>query len=110
MNYYMLAILEKFPVPLAVGLCLPKECTLSDVEGFKPTLLKGIKSVLPNMMEYVKGLDTINYQITVDDLIVVDPKVENAKVTKFTRSSLFTLTLMCIFAMTVIISTLVVWK
>jgi hypothetical protein len=51
MNYYMLAILDKFPVPLAVGLCLPKECTLSDVEGFKPTLLKGIKAVLPNMME-----------------------------------------------------------
>jgi len=31
MNYFLISILEKFPVPLAVGLCLPSVCTLSDM-------------------------------------------------------------------------------
>lgn len=55
MNYYLVAILDKFPVPFGVGLCLPQECTLEDVEGFKPTLLKSIEAALPNMFEEVKG-------------------------------------------------------
>lgn len=78
MNYYLVAILDKFPVPFGVGLCLPQECTLEDVEGFKPTLLKGIEAALPNMFEEVKGFQDMDTELTVDDLRVVDPVAENA--------------------------------
>jgi hypothetical protein len=37
-NYFMLTILEKYPVPFGVGLCLPQQCTLDDLNEFKPYL------------------------------------------------------------------------
>jgi len=81
MNYYLVSILDKFPVPLAIGLCLPQDCSIEDVEGFKPTLLKTIQAVMPNMIEDVKGFDKIDSQISIEDLRIIDPKQENADVT-----------------------------
>jgi hypothetical protein len=31
MNYYLVSVLDKFPVPMGVGLCLPEQCSLEDV-------------------------------------------------------------------------------
>lgn len=36
---------------------------------------------MPNMIEEVKGFDKIDTGVTLDDLRIVEPKVENAKVT-----------------------------
>ena len=57
MNYYLVSVLEKFPVPLAVGICLPSVCSLKDVEEFKPFLLQGVQSALPNLFSDVKGFN-----------------------------------------------------
>ena len=39
MNYFLVSILDKFPVPLSIGLCLPHPCAVEDLETFKPTLV-----------------------------------------------------------------------
>lgn len=31
MNYYLVTLLDKFPIPMAVGVCLPPECSLEDL-------------------------------------------------------------------------------
>ena len=110
MNYYLVSVLDKFPVPMAVGLCLPKECTLEDVEGFKPTLLKGIQAAMPNMVEGVKGFDHLNMNVTLEDLRIVDPKIENEQVTKMTKGSILFITLSGTIALTVLVSTAILWK
>ena len=30
-NYFMVTILHKFPIPFTMGICLPNECTLTDL-------------------------------------------------------------------------------
>jgi hypothetical protein len=63
MNYFLVAVLEKFPVPLAVGLCLPSICTLGEVEEFKPFFLHGIQGALPNLFADVKGFNHRSVQL-----------------------------------------------
>ena len=46
-KYYMATIMKKFPIPISFGLCLPKECSLADLDEFKPFLLKVVNAVLP---------------------------------------------------------------
>lgn len=110
MNYYLVSVLEKFPVPMAFGLCLPQECSLQDVEGFKPNLLNGIRSVIPNVLEDVKGFDRIDSRITFEDLRIVQPSIENAQTTKFTSGSVLTLLIMTFFVVTGFVSTCYIWK
>lgn len=110
MNYYLVSVLDKFPVPMAVGLCLPEQCQLSEVEKFKPTLLKVIQAAVPNMIEEVKGFDKIDTGVTLDDLRIVEPKVENAKVTQITKGSIITMCIMGFFVVTGLCSTLIVWR
>lgn len=30
-NYFMIAVLKKFPIPFTMGLCLPQECQMEDL-------------------------------------------------------------------------------
>ena len=57
-NYFMITILKKFPIPFTMGLCLPNECSLDDLNDFKPFLTEAINDALPNMFEDVKGFST----------------------------------------------------
>ena len=95
---------------MGVGLCLPEECTLEDVESFKETLLKGVQAAIPNMFEDVKGFDRLNEQITIEDLRIVEPRVENKKVTEVTAGSVVTIALMSTFVVLALGSTVVVYR
>lgn len=53
----MVTVLKKFPIPFTMGLCLPEQCQLADLDEFKPFLTKAINGALPNMFEGVKGFD-----------------------------------------------------
>ena len=110
MNYFLVSILDKFPVPMAVGLCLPQECSLADVNEFKPTLLKAIQAALPNMMEEVRGFENVNTTLTEADIRIVSPQLENAKVTKFTKGSFFVCSLMLTVVVVGVTSTCYLWK
>ena len=58
-NYYMITVLKKFPIPFTMGLCLPQECKLEDLQEFKPFITKAINAALPNMFEDVKGFAAV---------------------------------------------------
>jgi len=52
-NYFMVTVLKKFPIPFTMGLCLPKQCQVDDLNDFKPFLAKAINAAVPNMFEGV---------------------------------------------------------
>ena len=73
-NYFMLAILDKFPIPFGIGLCLPVQCTIDDLNEFKPFLTEAVNGVLPNMFEDVMGFNstTVMASITEDEIHFYD--------------------------------------
>ena len=55
----MVTVLKKFPIPITLGLCLPQQCQLEDLNDFKPFMTKAINAALPNMFEGVKGITEV---------------------------------------------------
>ena len=78
----MLAILDKFPVPFGIGLCMPQQCTMDDMNDFKPFITKAVNSALPNMFEDILGFNNTAQMavISEDELVFYDSKKENEKV------------------------------
>jgi hypothetical protein len=110
MNYYLVSVLDKFPVPLAVGLCLPAECSLEDVRGFAPTLMKVFQGALPNIVEDVKGFDHVDIGLKLEDLRIIEPRTENKQVTKVTVGSWFIIIFMSLMVSVTIGATLYLMK
>ena len=110
MNYFLVSILDKFPVPMAAGLCLPQECSLAAVNEFKPTLLKAIQAALPNMIEEVRGFENVNTTLTEADIRIVNPQLENANVIEFTKGSFFVCSLVLTVVVVGVTSTCYLWK
>jgi len=108
-NYFMVTVLEKFPIPFTIGLCLPNECSLEDLNEFKPFLTKAINSALPNMFEEVKGF-AVTPTIEESDVKFVDPKVENDKVLQFDVVSGISCFLIVFFSLMTLIATFLLWS
>lgn len=108
-NYYIATVLYKFPIPLTLGLCLPKVCTISDLNEFKPFLLQAINAALPNLLEDVKGLGEKDFIIGDEELLFVESEVENNKVTDFDGVSLFAALLMTFFLLMSVTSTVIIF-
>lgn len=72
MSYFLVSILDRFPVPLSIGFCLPQPCGVDDLEAFKPTLVSSIKSTLPYLFEDVKGFEDKN-DVTAADIRIIEP-------------------------------------
>ena len=111
-NYYMLAILNKFPVPFGIGLCVPKECTIDDLNEFKPFLTKVVNSALPNMFEDVVGFNTTKgmASITEDEMHFYDSAAENAEILKFNFLSASILIFIVSVCLMTLISTFILWN
>ena len=110
-NFYMATILHRFPIPMSTGLCLPKQCSLSDLEEFKPFLLKVVNGVLPSLLEGVRGFDhTGDSPITQDDLLFVDVARENGKVNGFGGGAALVCSVLVTFLILVSVSTVMLWK
>ena len=107
-NYFMITVLKKFPIPFTMGLCLPQECQLADLQEFKPFMTKAINAALPNMFEDVKGFAAVPI-VEESDVDFVDPKVENEKIAKFDVVSIVICTIIVFFALMTIISTFLMW-
>lgn len=65
---------------------------------------------MPNIVEGVKGFDHLDTNVTLEDLRIVDPRVENEQVTKFTKGSIFFCCLASTICLTVLVATGIVWK
>jgi len=73
MNYFLVSILDRFPVPLSIGLCLPSPCSVEDLEKSKPTLLLPmIQSTLPYFFEDVRGFEA-KHEVTAEDIRIIEP-------------------------------------
>lgn len=105
----MITLLKKFPIPFTLGLCLPVECQLEDLEEFKPFLTKAINGALPNLFEDVKGFGSVPV-IDESDVAFVDPKVENEKVLKFDIVSGISCALIVFFSIATLIATFLLWS
>ena len=108
-NYYMITVLKKFPIPFTMGLCLPQECDLTDLEDFKPFMTKAINGALPNMFEDVKGFSTAP-SIEESDVQFVDPAVENKKTVKWGVMSVLSCGLMAFFTVMSVIASIKLWS
>ena len=81
-NYFMATVLYKFPIPFTLGLCLPSQCSLDDLNDFKPFMIDIVNTIIPNMFEEVKGFSKQTH-IHEEDLLFVDSAQENRKTTGF---------------------------
>ena len=109
MRYFLLSILEKIPVPLSLGLCLPQPCSIKDVEDFKPKLVEIISSSLPYLFEEVRGFEDKN-SLDPDDFKIFEPIVENKQATHFGKGSCLTVVLSAWIVMLSIVSTAIAWR
>ena len=106
----MATILNKFPIPMSLGICLPKECSLNDLDEFKPFLLKVINGVLPEEFENIRHFNQTNLNITHEDLLFVSPTHENENITKVNGSAVFICIVLSLFVITVLVATVMLWK
>lgn len=55
---YILATVPKaFPIPMALGMCVPDVCTVQDFNGFKVYLVQAINLLIPEVFANLKGFD-----------------------------------------------------
>ena len=108
-NYFMITVLKKFPIPFTMGLCLPQECQMEDLQEFKPFVTKAINAALPNMFEGVKGYAEVA-AVEESDVEFVDPKIENKKVTQLDIVSVIICCIISFFVLMVVIATFLMWS
>ena len=104
----MMLILERFPMPMTLGLCLPSQCSIEDLEGFRPFMVQVFNAAIPNLFEDVKGFNP-NTTIDEADVLFVESHLENLKVRTFDTGALMVLIIFFGFAFTVLGSTGVLW-
>ena len=106
---YILALVPHvFPIPMALGLCVPAVCTVQDFNSFKPYLVSAINNIIPEFFSGIKGFDS-STQLNIDDLQFNESKVENAEVTKFDGGALLTILIIVFFVLFVLISSVFLW-
>ena len=82
---------------------------MDDLVEFKPFITKAINAALPNMFEEVKGFADAP-QIGEADLDIVDPKVENARVSSFSVLSIVTCAIIAFFLTMTMAATFLLWS
>ena len=55
--YVLMSIPKAFPIPMSIGVCMPKVCSLSDFENFKPYFVNFINAAIPDVFAGIKGFD-----------------------------------------------------
>ena len=95
---------------MSLGICLPKECSLTDLDEFKPFLLKVINGVLPEEFENIRHFNQTNLNVTHEDLLFVSPTHENEKINTFNGSAFLICIVISLFAIAVGVATVMLWK
>ena len=56
-NYILASVPHVFPIPMALGLCVPSACSATDMASFKPYIISAINDVIPEVFEGIKGFN-----------------------------------------------------
>lgn len=80
-HYILATIPLAFPIPMSVGLCVPKLCTVTDFDDFKSHLIPMLNKLIPEVFEGIKGFDHLSLRLTDSDLQFVKSMERNAEET-----------------------------
>ncbi|CDW85999.1 UNKNOWN [Stylonychia lemnae] len=107
-HYILASVPKAFPIPMSIGLCVPKICKTSDFNSYKTFLVAELNQIIPNVFEGIKGFD-LNIKLKNDDMIFENSESKNDEITRANALSWFTVLLIFFFTMTVILSTFAAW-
>lgn len=107
--YYVLVSVPKvFPIPMSLGVCSPKNCSIRDFNYFKPYMVKFINGAIPEVFEGVKGFD-ITTTVTENDIVFEDSKKKNAEATHANALSWIVILLLSFFLLAIALSSVAHW-
>lgn len=56
-HYILASIPKALPIPMALGMCVPSNCSVSDFITFKPFLIEALNGIILNLFDDVKGFN-----------------------------------------------------
>ena len=56
-RYILASITRAFPIPMALGLCVPAVCSVKDFNAFKPFLVTTLNDIMIEEFSGIKGFD-----------------------------------------------------
>jgi len=104
--YILGSIPHKWSVPVAIGFCIPNECTTQDFMDMRPYIVDAINEALPTVFGEIKGFD-LNNTLTTTDLEFRNSQLENQRVTKADFGSLLIVMFVFLFVFMVIAGTVI---
>jgi large-conductance mechanosensitive channel len=110
---YLLAYVNsdtKFPIPVSLGLCVPRVCKPADLNELKPYLMPSLNSYLPVILDKTKGFDLSNVKLTSEDIVFENSHDLNEKYTQVTLFNGFFIALMVFYVIATVLATLVAHK
>ena len=54
-RYILASAPTAFPIPMSLGICIPRICTVEDFNSFKPFIVPTINNILPHLIKGIKG-------------------------------------------------------
>ena len=96
---------DKFPIPVSVGWCIPKECSKDDINKLLPYLMPIVDDdILPYEFSPIPGLQ--NVQLSIQELSLADSVDLNNESVKFKFGNFFVVFLLIALLILVIFSTI----
>lgn len=81
-NYILASVPHVFPIPIALGICVPSVCNVPDFINYQPYIVAAINSIIPEFFKDIKGFD-VSTKLKTSDLKFDDSKRENEEALVF---------------------------
>jgi hypothetical protein len=107
-RYILASITRSFPIPMALGMCVPRVCSVKDFNSFKPFLVTSLNDIMVEEFSGIKGFDP-NLQLNAADLDFHESKVENEAVTTLGTGAMLTTLIGVLSIIGVIFSSVILW-
>jgi hypothetical protein len=101
---------EKFLTTMSIGLCVPQQCGVEDIESLLPEFLYFINSIaIPYEFSHIVKKNESNPQLLMEDLKIVNSEEKNKEVTKIRFGNIMMIILLLTMGAAVIGSTVYGW-
>lgn len=88
---------------------MPKACTVTNFNDFKPYLIPLINKIIPEVFEGIKGFDTSTLKIKEHDLVFEESYEKNKEITKGNALTWIVVLLVFVLVILVIMSSIGAW-
>ncbi len=79
-SYILVSVPHAFPIPIMLGLCMPKVCTVTEFNVFKPYFVNALNQWIPEIFKGIKGFD-MNTKLHTSDMQFEDSLKRNEETT-----------------------------